>query len=166
LELHPDKTGLFEFGRVATENRSRRRDKKPETFDFLGFTHSCSVARSTRKFKLLRKTISKRWKAKNVSLYKEMRKRINWSIEEIEEVGEWLRRTVRGCFNYFAIPDNTDTLWAFRFTFAKLWLKIIRRRSHKARMTWEKFKPIIEKWLPKPVVVHTYLSQRLALRSN
>src|SRR5208283_2568229 len=39
LELHPDKTRRIEFGRFAEQNRERRGEGKPETFDFLGFTH-------------------------------------------------------------------------------------------------------------------------------
>ena len=38
LELHPDKTRRIEFGRFAEQNRERRGEGKPETFDFLGFS--------------------------------------------------------------------------------------------------------------------------------
>ena len=41
LELHPEKTRLMEFGRYAAENRKRRGEGKPESFDFLGITHTC-----------------------------------------------------------------------------------------------------------------------------
>jgi group II intron reverse transcriptase/maturase len=163
LELHPDKTRLIEFGRFAAENRRRRGEKKPETFDFLGFTHSCSVCRSTRKFKLLRITINKRWKRKLVSLYAELRARINWSIGR---VGSWLNRVVKGYFNYYAVPDNLSTLGKFRFALCKLWMKVLRRRSHKAGMLWSKFYKIADKFIPKPKLVHPYPSQRLASTSN
>jgi group II intron reverse transcriptase/maturase len=163
LELHPEKTRLLEFGRFAAENRRRRGEKKPETFDFLGFTHSCSVTRRTRGFKLLRRTISKRWNGKIKSLYVLIRQRINWHIKD---VGLWLKRSITGYFNYYAVNDNLSTLGAFRYRIAKLWLKILRRRSHKTRMTWERFKPIIAKWLPLPKLVHPYPTKRLALRSN
>jgi hypothetical protein len=112
---------------------------------------------------LLRKTISNWLKAKLVNFSTELRKRINWSIKE---VGDWLKRSVKGYFNYFAVPDNLDTLGAFRSSLAKLWLKVIRRRGNKARMTWKKFAPIIDKWIPKPIRVNPYPSQRLALTSN
>ena len=55
LTLHPDKTRLIEFGRFAATNRAKRGLGKPETFDFLGFTHICSHTR-TGKFQLKRKT--------------------------------------------------------------------------------------------------------------
>jgi hypothetical protein len=60
LSLRPEKTRLIEFGRFAADNRRRRGDKKPESFDFLGFTHICALTRVNRKFKLLRVTIKKR----------------------------------------------------------------------------------------------------------
>ena len=48
LELHPDKTRLIEFGRYAAERRQARGLGKPETFDFLGFTHICATGRQGR----------------------------------------------------------------------------------------------------------------------
>ena len=51
LELHPDKTRRIEFGRFAEQNRNRRGEGKPDTFDFLGFKHirarsCCLISRS------------------------------------------------------------------------------------------------------------------------
>ncbi|MFO0935534.1 MAG: hypothetical protein U0798_03340 [Gemmataceae bacterium] len=46
----PDKTRLIEFGRLVASNQQQRGEGKPETFDFLGFTHSCGVKRQTRTF--------------------------------------------------------------------------------------------------------------------
>jgi hypothetical protein len=45
LALHPDKTRLIEFGRYAAERRTRRGLGKPETFNFLGFTHIAGRSR-------------------------------------------------------------------------------------------------------------------------
>ncbi len=71
LELHPDKTRLIEFGRHAAWSRAARGVGKPETFDFLGFTHICGKTKNGW-FWLKRITISKRMRAKlseiNVSL--------------------------------------------------------------------------------------------------
>jgi group II intron reverse transcriptase/maturase len=158
LSLHPDKTRLIEFGRFAANNRRRRGEKKPETFNFLGFTHICSITFKKRMFKLLRITISKRMIAKLKSLYKELRKRINKSIEK---VGKWLKRVLKGYYNYYAVHDNLRALSKFRYFLTKIWLKVIRRRSHRARMTWEKFALIVDKWLPLPEVKHLYPNQRL-----
>jgi group II intron reverse transcriptase/maturase len=157
LDLHPTKTRLIEFGRFAAANRRGRGEKKPETFDFLGFTHICAVTIKNRKFKLLRKTIKKLLIAKLKGLSVELRKRINWKVGL---VGKWLQRVVKGYFNYHAIHDNLDTLGSFRFQLAKRWMKVIRRRSHKARLTWDKFVKVVDKWLPLPKVVHPYPNQR------
>ena len=54
LELHPEKTRLIEYGRFAASNRDRRGRGKPETFNFLGFTHSCGKTRKTGSFVVLR----------------------------------------------------------------------------------------------------------------
>src|SRR5439155_10724864 len=64
LELHPDKTRLIEFGRFAAEDRKRRGEGKPETFNFLGFTHICVKNQKTGGFSVDRKTIRKRLSAK------------------------------------------------------------------------------------------------------
>lgn len=157
LSLHPTKTRLIEFGRFAAENRRRRGEGKPETFDFLGFTHICSVTRKNKKFKLLRKTINKRMTAKLKALGGELRLRIN---EAVKDVGKWLGRVVTGYYNYYAVHDNLDTLGSFRYQLGKRWMKIIRRRSHKARMTWDKFGKILKKWIPAPTLVHPYPNQR------
>jgi group II intron reverse transcriptase/maturase len=160
LELHPDKTRLIEFGRFAAGNRRSRGGKRPETFDFLGFTHSCSVTKAMpRRFKLLRRTIRKRFRTKLADIYKGLRWRINCSIVE---VGKWLNRVLKGHYNYFNIPDNLCISGKFRFEVTRLWMKILRRRSHKARMTWKRFRIIAELWLPEPKAVHPYPNQRLA----
>ncbi|MDR3134582.1 MAG: group II intron reverse transcriptase/maturase [Deltaproteobacteria bacterium] len=157
LSLHPDKTRLIEFGRFAAENRRGRGQKKPETFDFLGFTHICSKTRKNGKFKLLRLTITKRWRAKLKGLKIELRYRINDSIEKI---GKWLRSVLRGYYGYHAIHDNMATLGRFRHLLVGVWIRTVRRKSGKARMIWDKFAAIVKKWLPIPKVVHPYPNQR------
>ena len=87
LELHPTKTRLMEFGRYATQNRQRRGEGKPESFDFLGFTHSCDKTRNG-KFIVLRQTMRKRMQAKLREIKLELRRRMHHSTPE---VGQWLR---------------------------------------------------------------------------
>jgi RNA-directed DNA polymerase len=48
LELHPEKTRLLELGPYAAERRRRAGLDKPETFNFLGFTHICATQRSNQ----------------------------------------------------------------------------------------------------------------------
>ena len=81
LELHPDKTRLIEFGRFAAPNRRKRGLAKPETFEFLGFTHLCGKTRNGR-FWLRRITIKKRMRAKLKQLKAELRRRRHWPIPE------------------------------------------------------------------------------------
>jgi len=81
LRLHPDKTRLIEFGRYAASNRERRGDRKPETFNFLGFTHICGKTRNGM-FTVFRKTIRKKWHAKLKEVYVELRRRMHAPIPE------------------------------------------------------------------------------------
>ena len=98
LELHPDKTRLIEFGRYAAENRRRRGEGKPESFNFLGFTHTCDQTRNGR-FIVLRQTRRDRMQAKLREIAKELRYRLH---DPIPSVGQWLRSVVRGHFQYYA----------------------------------------------------------------
>ncbi|HEY6370199.1 MAG TPA: reverse transcriptase domain-containing protein [Candidatus Sulfotelmatobacter sp.] len=110
LELHPDKTRRIEFGRFAEENRKRRGEGKPETFDFLGLTH-ISGRNSLGRFAVRRKTIRKRMQAKLRRIKPELRKRMH---DPLAQTGQWLKSIVRGYFNYYAVPGNTVSLSVFR----------------------------------------------------
>jgi hypothetical protein len=145
LELHPDKTRLIEFGRHASENRKRRGEDKPETFDFLGFTHMCGKTRKTGRFIVKRKTIRKRLSAKLKGLKEELRRR--WH-EPVAEVGKWLRSVVQGYFNYHAVPGNMDSLNSFRAQVIWRWYRALRRRSQRDKMTWDRYWPLVDRWIP------------------
>jgi group II intron reverse transcriptase/maturase len=157
LELHPDKTRLMEFGRYAGANRKQRGEGKPETFNFLGFTHICGQTRKTGKFIVLRKTIRKRLLAKLKELKEELRKR--WH-QPVDELGRWLRSVVQGYFNYLAVPENLASLKSFRLEVSKRWLRALRRRSQKSRMSWAKLAALVERWLPIPKILHPYPNLR------
>ena len=160
LELHPGKTRLLEFGRYALSNRKREKRGRPETFDFLGFTHICSTTRSGA-FKILRRTAAKRMTSKLKSLKEALRARINM---DVRDVAKWLGRVVQGYYNYFAIHDNLDVLSTFRYLLGKIWYKVICRRGQKRKITWEKF---IGKWwgkIPMPKVRHQYPSERFYVK--
>lgn len=111
LELHPEKTRLIEFGRYAAERRGKRGEGKPETFDFLGFTHICGKNHKTGYFQVYRKTIGKRVAAKLKKIRQELRDRLH---EKTKDIGEWLGSVVRGYFGYHAVPRNEYRLKAFR----------------------------------------------------
>jgi hypothetical protein len=118
LELHPDKTRLLEFGPVAAANRRRRGQGKPETFDFLGFTHICGKRRSDGMYTVLRQTMRKRLQAKLSEVKAELRRRLH---DPIPEVGKWLRTVVEGHIRYYGVPSNSTALVLFRFRVARLW---------------------------------------------
>jgi group II intron reverse transcriptase/maturase len=157
LELHPDKTRLIEFGRFAARDRRRRGEGKPESFDFLGFTHTCDRTRSG-KFIVLRQTRRDRMQAKLREIKQELRYRLH---DPIPSVGQWLRSVVQGHFQYYAVPRNQPKLHAFKYQVYRLWLRALRRRSHRYRITGERMNRLADRWLPAVRVLHPYPEQRL-----
>src|SRR5262252_3889234 len=153
LELHPDKTRLIEFGRFAAVSRKKHGEGKPETFNFLGFTHICGQARKNGKFLVLRESIRKRLLAKLKQVKDELRMRMH---QPLAEVGKWLRRVIQGYFNYHAVPGNFASLERFRREVSKRWLRILQRRSQKSRMTWKHMTGFADQWLPRPQILHPY----------
>lgn len=159
LEINAEKTRLIEFGRFAQRNRKKRGENKPETFDFLGFTHICGQTRKDKRFIVHRKTSAKRLQAKIKAVRIELKRRRH---EPVPEIGKWLRSVVRGHLNYFAVPGNRKAVDRFRTEINKAWLFALRRRSHKARnLTWERINRLIKTWIPTAKIMHPYPSQRL-----
>ena len=110
LELHPDKTRLIEFGRNVGWKRAKRGLGKPETFDFLGFTHICAKSKRGR-FWVKRITIAKRMRAKLREIKIELKRRRH---HPVPEQGAWLRSVVEGHLAYYAVHGNIDAVAAFR----------------------------------------------------
>jgi len=160
LELHPDKTRLLEFGPFAAENRRRGGRGKPETFNFLGFTHICGTKRSNGRFTVLRQTMAKRLQAKLCEAKAELRRR--WH-DPIPEVGQWLRLVVGGHIRYYGVPMNSQALSVFRFRVGWLWHRALARRSHKGRVTWDRMRRLIDQWLPPARVCHPYPLRRMGV---
>ena len=159
LELHPDKTRLIRFGRFAREN-SKRLDgrKKPETFNFLGFTHCCSLNRKG-KFVIRRITTKKRLKAKLHAVKIELRRRMHQSIGE---QAKWLSSVIRGYYQYHAIPRNYKAISTFRYLIKCMWYKTLKHRSQKSRLNWKRMEKIAEAVLPRPRILHPWPEQRYA----
>src|SRR5260370_28110057 len=128
LELHPEKTRLIEFGRYGTERWKKRGEGKPETFNFLGFTHSCGTSQPKGYFTVHRKTIGKRMAAKLKDIQTKLKQRMH---EAIGDTVKWLPSVVRGYFQYHAIPGNEAQLKAFRKDVLRLWLTQLPQRSPK-----------------------------------
>jgi group II intron reverse transcriptase/maturase len=153
LELHPEKTRLIEFGRFAAERRKRRGEGKPETFNFLGFTHICGTNYQTGKFTIHRKTIGKRMAAKLKEIREQLRKRMH---ARVPGTVKWLQQVVRGYFQYHAVPGNGARMGAFRSEVSRSWLWALRRRSQRHRMSWERFKARLDPLLPRAQVLHPF----------
>ncbi len=160
LELHPEKTRLIEFGPFAADNRRRRGEGKPETFDFLGFTHICAKKRSNGRFTVLRQTIRKRLQAKLNEVKAELRRRMH---DPIPEQGRWLRSVVGGHIRYYGVPANNPALFLFRFRVGWLWHRALSRRSQTGRVLWDRMRRLIDRWLPPARVCHPYPLRRLGV---
>ena len=159
LELHPEKTRLIEFGRHAAANRKRNGRGRPETFDFLGFTHVCGKTRKGR-FALVRLTMRKRLRAK----LREIKMAFRWRWHDpVPEVGKWLASILRGHFNYYAVPLNFESLRAFQNQVIRMWRRGLSRRSHKGHVTWKQMLRIARRFLPRLRILHPWPDQRLAL---
>ena len=162
LELHADKTRLVEFGRHAAASRAARGLGKPETFDFLGFTHICGKTRNGR-FMLRRRTMRKRMAAKLREVSAELRRRRH---HPIPEQGAWLGSVVRGHIAYYAVPGNTDTVRSFRTQVARHWQRWLRQRSHKHRANWARVNRLTIRWLPPVRMAHPFPDQRFGVRTR
>lgn len=160
LQLHPDKTRLLEFGRYAELDRKQRGAGKPETFDFLGFTHMCGKGYQSGKFYVRRKTMRKRLHAKLRAIKGEIRGR--WH-EPVADVGKWLRSVVQGHYNYYGVPGNSQRLNYFRDRVIHYWRRALRRRSQTTRrITWVKVGRLADRWIPKAMIVHPHYHVRFA----
>ena len=159
LELHPEKTRLIEFGRYAAERRAQRGEGKPETFNFLGFTHICGKNHETGNFMVLRKTMGKRMAAKLKEVRQKLRRRMHQSTKDTVE---WLQSVVRGYFQYHAVPRNEERLKAFRHEVLRMWWWQLRRRSQRTRWTWRRFQEKLGYLLPAVEILHPYPDVRFA----
>ena len=162
LELHPGKTRLIEFGRFAAERRRARGLGKPETFDFLGFTHICGKMRDGR-FWVRRITISKRMRAKLKEVKDQLRQRRH---HRIPEQGRWLASVVRGHMAYYGVPGNRATVASFRTQVTKHWYKALRSRSQRSRLDWRRMDRIATRWLPPARVTHPWPEYRFRVRTQ
>lgn len=150
LTLHPDKTRLLEFGRYAAERRQRRGQRKPETFQFLGFVHAGGRTRKGM-FKVQRHTAAERLRGKLREVKAELRQRRH---APVPEVGEWLGAVVRGHCRYYGIVGNSRAIRRFRDEVNRLWHRALSRRSQKGQVTWERMQRLIQRFIPPARTVH------------
>ena len=162
LELNADKTRLIRFGRFAAQQRKERGLGKPETFQFLGFTHICGKTKAGR-FKLKRITDKKRMRAKLSKVKAELIRRRHLPIPD---QGRWLASVLRGHCNYYAVPDNSQAINAFRLRIIGHWLSALRRRSQRTRLTWKRMYRLAERWLPRVRILHPWPNDRFDARTQ
>lgn len=156
LELAPEKSKCFSFGRYAQSN-AKAKDRKVETFDFLGLTHYCSRTRDGKRFRMKRKTVSKRFTAK-LKVYKEWLK-----ANRTLSTGEIMRKTatkLQGHYGYYGVTDNSKSIQNFAYRVTQLLFKWLNRRGKRGCYTWEKFWKLLELYpLPKPRIKVNLLSR-------
>jgi group II intron reverse transcriptase/maturase len=162
LALHPEKTRLIEFGRYAAANRRGRGEGKPDTFNFLGFTHICARTRRGG-FTVLRQTMRTRWQAKLQAVKAELRRRLQ---APVREVGLYLRSVVAGHTRYYGVPMTARAIGAFRLAIARLWCRILRRRSQRHRLPWARMHRWVDRWLPPARVCHPYPLVRFGVMTS
>ena len=148
LEFAEEKTRLIEFGRFASQNRRRRGKGKPETFDFLGFTHYCSKSSKTGRFRVKRKTARKKLKQKVKEFSIWIRKNRNKPLQEIMET---VKKKLTGHYNYYGVTDNTKSIETYTFEVKKILFKWLNRRSQKKSYNCESYNKMLESFkLPMP----------------
>jgi RNA-directed DNA polymerase len=162
LELNPEKTRVIEFGRFAARDRKARGVGRPETFEFLGFTHICAKNKKGG-FALKRITSKRRMTAKLHEVKHSLQRRFHLPIPE---QGEWLASVVRGHMAYYAVPDNIDAVAAFRNQATRHWYRALRRRSQRTRLEWEQMKRLEARWLPPARIMHPWPNVRFDARTQ
>ena len=162
LELQAEKTRLIQFGRFAAQQRKQRDLGKPETFDFLGFTHICGKTKSGS-FALRRITISKRKRAKLRQVKEEL---VHRRYLPIPEQGQWLASVVRGHCAYYAVPGNYEAVDAFHEEAVKHWYRALRRRSQRTSLTWERMSRLEARWLPPAKITHPWPNVRFDAKTQ
>ena len=162
LEVHPEKTRLLEFGRFAEADRAKRGEGRPETFDFLGFTHYCRTQRNGR-FGLGRKPVAKRMRRTLQAIKAELRKRMHANPKV---TGRWLGRVLRGWLGYYAVPTSAPSLSRFVWFLRRLWLRVLHRRSQRGYFSWERLNALCRELWPRVTILHPWPSERFAVRTQ
>lgn len=163
LELHPDKTRLIEFGRFAKDRRNRAGEGKPETFDFLGFTHACGETRNG-KFIVLRFTVAARMRRKLKEIYLQLKWRMH---DPPQETGRWLARVLQGYYRYYGVPGyNIERLNSFWHHIRNFWKRTLARRSDKGRILEARMERLAALYMPRPKVHHEWPIERFSRRTQ
>ncbi len=158
LEVSPEKTKVIEFGPLAA-TKAERRGNKPDSFDFLGFTHYCSRTRDGRRFRMKRTTSRKKFSAA-------IRKFKDWLKENrtLPTPDLMVKVSVRlqGHYAYYGVTDNSSGITRYAYEARNLLFKWLNRRGNRGRMNWKKFNRLLERFpLPKPQIRVSMWRQRV-----
>jgi len=149
LEISPEKTKIIAFGPVAG-SKSKRFGGKPETFDFLGFTHYCSQTRDGKRFRMKRATSSKKFTIA-IRKFKDFLK-ANRTMP-VRELMEKAAGKLRGHYAYYGVTDNSKGIGCYAYEVQKLLFKWLNRRGKRGCMNWDKFNQLLKKFsLPMPCI--------------
>lgn len=136
LELAEEKTKILEFGRFADQNRKARGERKPDTFDFLGFTFYCGMDRKKRFFRCKVKTSKKKLRSKIKSLKEWIKENRTLPLEQLFKT---INMKLRGHYQYYGVTDNSKEIKNYLHQTKCLLYKWLNRRSEKRSYTWECF---------------------------
>lgn len=154
LKLSVEKTRIIEFGRFAEENRRRRGERKPETFDFLGFTHYCSETVDGR-FQVRVKTMGKKMNRSIIGInrwLKSIRNKI-----PLPEIWEKIAEKLRGHYQYYGVSGNFEEINRYYHRSLNGTIKWLNRRSQKKSWNWEGFHRYLMKYpLPRPQLTYAF----------
>ena len=147
LEVEPTKTREVKFGRFAVQN-AKAKGERPETFDFLGFTHYCGTRRDGKGFRMKRVTARKKFTAK-LKVFKEWLKRAR--TMKTKELWETAKAKLRGHYAYYGVTDNLRGIKRFGAEVRKLLFKWLNRRGKRGCLNWQKFAEMLKRFpLPEP----------------
>ena len=154
LELEPEKTRLIEFGRFTEGNRKKRGLGKPETFDFLGFTHYCSKSRKGS-FRVKRKTSRKKMKMRIMEMDDWIKANRHLPVRTLIA---GINLKLRGHYQYYGVTDNSVSIAVYHFRATKSFFKWINRRSQRRSYTWEGFNDLLKVFplVPPRIRVNIY----------
>lgn len=151
LEMEESKTRLIRFGRFAEKDRRARGEGKPETFDFLGFTHYCSQSRGGW-FRVKRKTSKKKF-AKACRNFNQKIKGMR--TKKLRAIFEKVNQMLVGYYRYYGITDNGQCLYTLKYRVERNLFYWLNRRSQKKSYTWEQFHVVLKLFpLAEPKIYH------------
>lgn len=154
LTLSTEKTNLFEFGRFAEENRQKLERGKPQTFDFLGFTHYCDHTRDGR-FAIKVRTSRKRF-ARAVNSLESWLKQVRICLP-VSKLWPLLQMKLRGHYQYYGVSGNFESIKDFHQLSRRLIFKWLNRRSQKKSWNWQQFSTFVQKYqLPQPKLHYAF----------